>query len=145
MCKYPPYFRDVVIYCDIIHILYNSTNKQIPPLAAVSAFTSLPPPDCATASKCRRRITEVGGSWAWAICVALLGGLTYAKKRLAIHVHQLKEWSICGGVDAIERAVWIAAIQLAVLADSSALVVRFSHIQSLVSIRDEVRFYSIVA
>ena len=69
----------------------------------------------------------------------MLCGLAYAKKRLAIHVHQLKERSVCGGVDAIERAIGIAAIQLAVLADSSALVVRFSHIQSLVSIRDEVQ------
>ena len=103
------------------------------------------PPNGATAPQSRRRITEVGGSWAWAICVALLGGLAYAKESLAIHVHQLKERSVCGGVDAIERAIGIAAIQLAVLADSSALVVRFSHIQSLVSIRDEVRFYSIVA
>ena len=104
-----------------------------------------PPPNGATAPQSRRRITEVGGSWAWAIGVALLGGLAYAQERLAIHVHQLKEWSVGGGVDAIERAVGIAAIQLAVLADSAALVVRFSHIQSLVSIRDEVRFYSIVA
>ena len=75
----------------------------------------------------------------------MLCGLAYAKKRLAIHVHQLKERVVGGGVDAVERAVWIASIQLAVLADSAALVVRFSHIQSLVSIRDEVRFYSIVA
>ena len=92
------------------------------------------PPDGSASPQSRRRITDVGGSWAWAIGVALLGGLAYAKKRLAIHVHQLKEWSVCGGVDAIERAVWIASIQLAVLADSTALVVRFIHILSLYSV-----------
>ena len=102
------------------------------------------PPNCAAAPQCRCRITEVGCSWAWAIGVALLGGLAYAKERLAIHVHQLKERSV-GGVDAVERAVGIVAIQLTVLADSAALVVRFIHIQSLISNRDEVRFYSIVA
>ena len=52
----------------------------------------------------------------------MLGGLAYAKERLAIHVHQLKEWSVGGGVDAIERAVGIAAIQLAVLLYCAALV-----------------------
>ena len=54
-------------------------------------------------------------------------------------VHQLKERAVGGGVDAVERAVGIAAIQLAVLADSAALVVRVIHIQSLISIRDEVQ------
>lgn len=49
-----------------------------------------------------------------------------------------------GGIDAVERAVGIAAIQRAVLADSAALVVRVSHIQSLISIRDEVQDYPIV-
>ena len=102
------------------------------------------PPNGATAPQSRRRITEVGGSWAWAIGVASLGGLTYAKERLAIHVHQLKERSVGGGIDAVERAVGIAAIQLAVLADCAALVVRVSHIQSLISIRDEVQDCPIV-
>ena len=70
--------------------------------------------------------------------------MAYAKERFAIYVHQLKEREVGGGVDAVERAVGIAAIQLAVLADSAELVVRVIHIQSLISIRDEVRFYSIV-
>ena len=70
--------------------------------------------------------------------------MAYAKERLAFSVHQLKERSVGGGVDAIERAVGIASIQLAVLADSAALVVRVSHIQSLISIRDEVQDYPIV-
>ena len=104
----------------------------------------LTPPDCATAPKCRCRITEVGCSWAGAIGVALLGGLTYAKERFAIHVHQLKERSVGGGIDAVERSVGIAAIQFAVLADSSAFVVRIIHIQSLISIRDEVQDCPIV-
>ena len=64
----------------------------------------------------------------------MLGGLAYAKKRLAIHVHQLKERSVGGGVDTIERAIGIASIQLAVLADSAALVVKFIHILSLYSV-----------
>ena len=68
-----------------------------------------------------------------AIGVAQFGGLAYAKERLALSVHQLKERSVGGGVDAIERAIGIAAIQLAVLADSAALVVSVSHIQSLCS------------
>ena len=80
------------------------------------------PPNGATAPQSRRRITEVGGSWAGAIGVALLGGLAYAKKRLAIHVHQLKERSVGGGVDTIERAIGIASIQLAVLLYCAALV-----------------------
>ena len=70
--------------------------------------------------------------------------MTYAKERLAVSVHQLKERSVGGGVDAVERSVGIAAIQLAVLADNAALVVRVSHIQSLISIRDEVQDYPIV-
>ena len=68
----------------------------------------------------------------------------YAKKRRAVTVHQLKKRSVGGGVDAVERSVGIAAIQLAVLADCAALVVRVSHIQSLISIRDEVQDYPIV-
>ena len=70
--------------------------------------------------------------------------MAYAEERLAIHVHQLKEGAVGGGVDAVERAVGIAAIQLTVLADSAALVVRVIHIQSLVSIRDEVQDCPIV-
>lgn len=66
--------------------------------------------------------------------VAQSGSLAYAKERLAFLVHQLKERSVGGGVDAIERSVGIAAIQLAILADSAALVVRISHIQSLCSL-----------
>ena len=66
-----------------------------------------------------------------------------AKERLALYVHQLKERSVGGGVDAVERSVGIASIQLAVLADCAALVVRVSHIQSLIAIRDEVQDYPI--
>lgn len=87
------------------------------------------PPDCATAPQCRGRITEVGSSWAGAVGVAQFGGLAYAKERLALYVHQLKERSVGGGVDAVERSVGIASIQLAVLADCAALVVKVSHIQ----------------
>ena len=61
---------------------------------------------------------------AGAIGVAQLGGLTYAKERLATYVHQLKERAVGGGVDAVERAVGIASIQFAVLADGAALIVR---------------------
>jgi hypothetical protein len=69
--------------------------------------------------------------------------LAYAKERLVRSIHQLKERSVGGGVDAVERSVWIAAIQLAVLVDGAALVVRVSHIQSLIAIRDEVQDYPI--
>ena len=64
-----------------------------------------------------------------AVGIAMLGGLAYAKKRLALAVHNLKEGSVRGGVDAVERTVGIAAIQLAVLGDGATLVVRVSHIK----------------
>ena len=70
--------------------------------------------------------------------------MAYAQERLAVDVHLVKGGAVGGGVDAIERAVWIAAIQLAVLADSAALVVRVIHILSLISIRDEVKDCPIV-
>jgi len=56
------------------------------------------------------------------------------KERLALSVHQLKKRSVGGGVDAIERAIGIASIQLAVLADSAALVVRVSHIKRTIRV-----------
>jgi hypothetical protein len=64
--------------------------------------------------------------------------LAYAKERLSLAVHNLKEGSVRGGVDAVERTVGIAAIQLAVLGDGATLVagrVRVIHIQSLFAIR----------
>lgn len=41
----PPIFATrILVEVVVNHIPYNSTNTQIPPLAAVSAFTSLPLP-----------------------------------------------------------------------------------------------------
>ena len=52
---------------------------------------------------------------------------------IPIYLHALTE-AAAGAMLAVGRVVGVAAVQLAVLADGAALVVRVSHIQSLYNV-----------
>ena len=94
---------------------------------------------CPCAPKCRCGVSQIDASAHRAVGVALFRGLAHSKECLAFRIHHLHEWSVGGGVDAIECAVWVSAILLAVYRDGASLIGAHSNIQiTLLSFPTEV-------
>ena len=115
----------IILFCSInLFFVYNSTNTNGLLLAAVSAFTNLPPPYRAATSQGRCGVVQIGCTWCRAIGIALLCRLTDAQEGFSFYIHDFKKRTVRGGVYPIERTIGIKAISLSVLDNRSSLVLR---------------------
>ena len=88
----------------------------------VRAFTIQPPPDRPCSAQLGVGIGKVYASAHGTFRIAFLRGLPHLHHRLPVMVGKCDEWPVGGGVDAVERAVRVSAILLAVYRDGAALI-----------------------